>query len=53
MTRIDAENLAYIKSREDSQHHYFAKPNSDGTWRVDSQPVKLQGARLVKGTGNV
>ena len=41
MTRIQAEQLAYTRSRNDRLNNYIAKENCNGTWRVDSFPVHM------------
>jgi len=44
MTRAEAEYRAYINEGLNPYSHYYARPNGDGTWRVDSYPVRLQAA---------
>jgi hypothetical protein len=44
MTRAEAEYRAFINEGLDPRNHYVAARNRDGTWRVDTFPLRLLAA---------
>jgi hypothetical protein len=45
MTRIEAEQLAYVSCRNDRENNYIAIPVGDGTWTVKPIPIHFHSCK--------